>query len=292
MKSGTTAIADILALLPEVSFSSPKEPSLLMGRGYLHRNPGFIEPSLEERDAVYAQCFADALPGTLWGEGSVVYLSDPESPAIVTSRNSDVKMIFVLRDPAKRARSAFLYARSKFDEPADSMELAFEEELLGKRDKFLPTLRHLEYSSYVQHLERWQKVLKPGHLLLIEFEAYAKSPLTEIQRICAFLDINPPKSLPTKERSNVTVHSETKLARMVMRFLYQPSGLKMALKRILPGRLRSKLKVGLQDQLAARQGKPEPVSERCSQIMETRFSGMKDELEVKFAFRPQHWTSG
>ncbi len=292
MKAGTTAIADILASLPQVSFSVPKEPTLLMRHAYKARNPEFYVPPDSELDAEYAKHFAQARAETLWGEGSVAYLADPDSPAIVTGRNRDVKVIFILRDPAARARSAYLYSRSTFDEPASTMEQAFHEENDGSRDDFWPTLRHLNYSDYPQHLRRWQQALKPGNMLIIEFESYVRAPNQSIEQICDFLGIDAPETLPAKERSNITVATDTPFKHQTMKLLHTRNGLKSLLKPMLPRRFRERLKLRIQDYIATGQGKAEPASAACNEIMAIRFSGMQNKLAEEFGFKPQYWTSG
>ncbi|RBP77903.1 sulfotransferase domain-containing protein [Rhodobacter sp. 140A] len=292
MKAGTTSVADILSELPQISFSVPKEPTLLMRHDYEQQNPEFFVPAPAEMEATYRAHFVHARPNTLWGEGSVAYLADPDSPSLVTARNPDVKVVILLRDPLRRSLSAYHYSRSTFDEPASTMEQALEEELAGKRHNFWPTLRHMNYSSYPQHLRRWEAALKPGNLLLLEFEAYVRSPQESIARICDFLGIEVPERLPNKERSNVTVTLDTPLKRRVMQVMHTQNSLKSLIKPMLPRRFREKLKVRIQDRLAAKQAKSEPVSDWCANTMQARFAGMQAVLAEEFDFHPQYWTSG
>lgn len=292
MKSGTTAVANILAEHPDVAFSVPKEPSLLMRHDYEAANPAHYVPPPNELDAYYAKCYAGARPEACWGEGSTAYLADPDSPTIVTSRNPQVKVIVLLRDPAKRARSAYLYTRSVFQEPAETMQDAIAEELRGMRDDYWPNLRHLYYSDYPQHLRRWQRCLKPGHLLLLEFEDYVRDPQAGIATICNFLGISVPPSLPTKKYSNATVQLDTPSKRIAMRFLYTPNRLKGVLKGVLPGRLRHRLKISLQDRLAHAQSGADATDAFCEEAMLARFAGMKEVLAQEFDFHPKYWVSG
>jgi hypothetical protein len=291
MKSGTTAVANILAEHPQIAFSVPKEPSILMRHDYEAANPGHYVPPHDEMDSFYESCYAGAPPEALWGEGSTAYLADPDSPAIVTRRNPQVKVIVLLRDPATRTRSAYFYSRSVFQEPAATMEEAFRDELSGGRDAFWPNLRHLYYSDYPQHLRRWQQHLQPGHMLLLEFEKYVRDPELGIATICNFLGIGVPAQLPAKKYSNATVVLDTPLKTAAMRFLYTPSGLKALLKRVLPGRLRYRLKISVQDRLAKSSGGIEAVNTYCNAVMEARFAGMKEVLADEFNFYPEHWSS-
>ncbi|MDV4166752.1 sulfotransferase domain-containing protein [Rhodovulum sp. FJ3] len=292
MKAGTTAVADILAEIPGIGFSVPKEPGFLMRHDYEQENPGSVPFTPDRLDDLYSACFRAAPVGALTGEATVAYFTDETSPEILVARNPEVKAIILLRDPAKRAFSGYSYCRSIYFEPAETLDAALAQELEGARDRFWPTLRHMHYSDYPQHLRRWKTQLKAGHLLILEFEDFIANPKDGIDRICAFLGIEAPEVLPTKERSNVTVVLDSPLKRAVMKILHSRNGLKSIVKPLLPGRFREKLKVRIQDRLAAGQEKPEPMSAWCKETLNARFAGMQTVLAEEFDFHPQHWTSG
>lgn len=206
--------------------------------------------------------------------------------------NPNMKAIFLLRDPAKRTRSGFLYSQSIFEEKALTMDADFEQELRGERDDFRPTLRHLNYSAYPTQLARWEAALKPGNMLILAFENFVRAPKDGLDKVCAFLGISPLETFPRAEQSNVTVALDTQYKPRVMQLLYTKNPLKSLLKPLLPGRLRQSLKTRVQDSLvSAPQAAPE-VSAYCRQVMADRFEGMQDELGGKFGFRLQYWTSG
>jgi hypothetical protein len=292
MKSGTTAIANILADLPDIEFSVPKEPSLLMRQDYAAMNQAHRVPPPDELDSLYAKCFAGAQAERLWGEGSTAYFADPDSPGIVTARNPDVRVIVLLRDPAERTRSAYLYSTSVFQEGSPTLEDAIEEELLGIRDNYWPNLRYLHYSNYPEHLRRWSAHIKPGHMLLLEFEDYVRHPESGIAKVCSFLGIPAPESLPARRFSNATVTLDSSFKRGAMRFLYTPNGIKSGLKPILPGRLRHRLKVGLQDRLAKGNTPMGQIDEAREHALRMQFAGMQKVLAEEFDFHPKYWVSG
>lgn len=291
MKSGTTSVASVLADLDAISFSIPKEPSMLMRHDYEAMNKSLYVPAATDFDAYYANCFRYAVPDSLWGEGSVAYLADPDSPRIVTARNPDVKVIAMLRDPIKRSTSAFWYTRSVFRETASTFDAAIAEELSGERDNYWPTLRHLDYSNYPKHLSRWREWVQPENLLLLEFESYIRNPMAGISAVCKFLGVAPPDSLSGKEHSNSTVILDNRVKRAVMQTLHTSNPLKTLAKKILPAPTRARLKVGIQDRVSGT-SKPIPPSDASMQIMNERFAGMKSVLLTDFNFDAQHWTSG
>lgn len=292
MKAGTTTLARYLEQHKNICFSLPKEPGVFLNKGYEGRNPDFRGPGFASAQEAFENCFREARTGQLLGEGTVAYFSAPESPDLFCSANPDIKAIFLLRDPAKRTQSAFHYSRSIFEEKAATMDIAFEEELGGKRENYWPTLRHLDYSSYSGHLDRWKSNLKPGNMLLLEFEEFVREPLAGLTNICTFLEVAPPEELPEGEKTNVTVVLDSPIKRNAMRLLYTKNPVKSILKPLLPARFRQNMKTKMQDALVSGSQETPHISPFCEQVMTETFSGMKEELAERFNFKPQQWTSG
>ena len=99
MKAGTTSLFNWIAAQSEVFVPTVKEP------GY------FGDPRAWKRGLEwYASLFADARPGQLTGEASVIY-THPSRSATVASRVGRVlpnaKLIFLARDPVERLRSHY-----------------------------------------------------------------------------------------------------------------------------------------------------------------------------------------
>lgn len=292
MKAGTTTMSEYLATLPQISFSVPKEPTLLMRHDYEQMPADLLVPPADAFEDVYLNCFRHARPNTLWGEGSTGYFADPTSPRLLAARNRNIKAIFLLRDPVDRTQSSFLYSRSTYREPAPTLDQAIREELSGMRDSYVPTLRHLYYSCYTTHLDNWRRHIGTEQMLLLEFEHFIRDPLEVLRRVCAFLRVEAPLNLPLVP-ANRTVSNGSRFNDAVMRLLYTSNPIKGALKPFLRPKFRSRLKHQVQDHLADRSGPSRaPTSPYAQAAMDERFRDMRSTLRARFAFEPRYWTSG
>ena len=109
MKSGTTALANLLNSHDAIEMAIPKEPSLLMRSNYEEISKGFKVIDKEDIEKQYSLCFKGFSKKSLWGEASVAYFADADSPEIIFSRNKNAKIIIMLREPVSRAISSFFY---------------------------------------------------------------------------------------------------------------------------------------------------------------------------------------
>ena len=136
-RSSTSALARYLTEQPNVEITDPKEPHFLAHANDPpnYQGPGddfLINDRVITDPADYEALFANALEGTLIGEGSVTTLAFPEAsiPNIERYCSRDVKLIVCLRDPVERMFSSYLYLRSRDRETVTTFEeaLALEPE--------------------------------------------------------------------------------------------------------------------------------------------------------------------
>ena len=92
--------------------------------------------------AWYENQFKDWNGEQLIGEKTPAYLHTPEVPERISDTISDIKLIFILRDPVSRAYSYYWLLR-RFGDVSESFEKA-----VWQRD-------YLERGKYVKHIERY-----------------------------------------------------------------------------------------------------------------------------------------
>lgn len=154
-RGGSTALYKKLAAHPALLLCEPKEPHFLAHAGI---RPNYAGPRDEHTinrvtvsdPARYAELFAAKGPDQLAGEASVSTMAYPERSiaAIRDYCSEDIKLIFCLRDPAKRAFSAHQYLRSRGIEPIADVLDAIAQEPLRIEDNWHHMWHYLRLSRY------------------------------------------------------------------------------------------------------------------------------------------------
>ena len=196
-RSGTTALAYALAQHPDVFLTSPKEMHFL---AYANENPVFTGPGDEETvtrtlvtDPVeYSALFKGSEGHAARGEGSVssLYLPEKALDSIAKYADPAVKVIVMLREPAKRSHSSYLYLRARGFEHLESFEeaLAAEDERVASGYHHMWHLRGM--SRYAKQLPVFAEALGDNLLVLVQ-EEYVSDQNAELSRVCSFLGIDP-----------------------------------------------------------------------------------------------------
>ncbi len=119
-------------------------------------------------------------PGQLMGDISPGYLAAPEAATRIVDAYPDAKLFVVVRHPLRRAIAAYL-ANREIDTTIARMNAA-------------EYLTHYQaeqrQSSYALHLEQYFAFYSPVTLKVIIYEELANSPLTVMQDLYAYIDIN------------------------------------------------------------------------------------------------------
>ena len=180
-KSGTTYLAKVLSLHPEVFFSEPKELMF------------FSKAGITRKD--YRQYKADYFSGARgerWiGEGSTTYL---QWPAALDNLRAFIpgkpRFIVCLRQPTEKAVSFFIHnwRRNRY-QPQTSLSdtLAMP---LG--------ISPLATSLYTPSLRRWLAVYPRECFAFLNFDWLCSDPTVFVRRATDFLDIAPSTEIPAK----------------------------------------------------------------------------------------------
>ena len=148
-KSATTLLADQFRRHPEVSFCHRKEPH------YFSRESNWAE-NIDDYHGLYTQ-----RPGHIYGEASTTYSRFPlypHVPSVLRDYNPELKLIYVVRDPIERMKSAYMHSYAK-----GRVRIKIDEALL-ERSFFL------NVSRYGVQIRWYLEQFPPEQLLLLTFE--------------------------------------------------------------------------------------------------------------------------
>lgn len=169
-KCGTSSLANQLAAHPAICFSEIKEP------GYFHQTADW-QAGLDRYHSLYAP-----EPGQLCGEGSTFYTFFPEFTEThrrLYDYNPDLKLIYIMRQPVERIVS--LYAHNVVRD-------------LEKRPPEVAVLQEPSYinrSRYGVQIRPYLELFGPENVLLLIFEEYTTDQINTLERVAAFLGIDP-----------------------------------------------------------------------------------------------------
>ena len=109
----------------------------------------------------------------------------------------DLKAIYLLRNPVDRSWSGYRYNVTRSGQDRSDQ---------AAMDGFLTRSAAIERAAYADHIDRWARHLKPGHLLVGFYDALQHHPQALLSDISRFLECSPLQ--PVSERVNVSVRIE------------------------------------------------------------------------------------
>ncbi|QNN24879.1 sulfotransferase domain-containing protein [Planctomycetales bacterium ZRK34] len=179
-KSGTTYLGRCLERHCEV-FMLPWE------------NPYFVDPYYQENtiDSV-TKCFDDAKEGLVCVMKRPDYLSEAPVAARLANDIPDVKLIVILRNPVKRAISAYYHYMLRNCLPLASPEHGLRQILDHAYDaqRYPAASWILDYGNYGEALARYDQYFEPDRMHVIIWEQFIKDQAIHLDALCRFLDVS------------------------------------------------------------------------------------------------------
>lgn len=161
-RSGTTFLYHLLDQHPEIEMARPlrPEPKFFLG----------ASPSLDD----YRRLFPGKPGAHVFGEKSTSYIEHPEVARIGRSLLSELRVIFVLRDPVERAISNYQFSVENGVETMPVDEAIFNEET--RRDDYdrvrfsVSPFAYVSRGHYYGFIRQWEEILgrDPIHIVVLE----------------------------------------------------------------------------------------------------------------------------
>ena len=186
-RAGTTWLYELLDRHPDVYMARPLKPE-----------PKFflVDHIYAKGLAFYAETwFAAAGAARLAGEKSTDYLESAAAAERIARDLPRVKLIFILREPADRAFSNYLWTKMngiETEEFATALRLEDEREKnLPERWRFARPFSYFSRGLYADLLAPYFERFERRQILVVRYEDIAARPQALAERIHRFLGVGP-----------------------------------------------------------------------------------------------------
>jgi len=186
-RSGTTWLYELLDRHPEVHMAQPvkPEPKFFLVDHIYDKGLGFYSDTW----------FKSAAEGRLAGEKSTDYLESAAAAARIARDLPHVKLVFILREPADRAYSNYLWTRMNgLETEGFDTALRLEEQRereLPERWKFTRPFSYFSRGLYADLLEEYFRRIAREQMLILRFEDIHSRRHDLAERLHRFLGIAP-----------------------------------------------------------------------------------------------------
>ena len=172
MKAGTTSLFHYLREHPQIFMPKIKEVDFFTGTTNWGRGMGWYERQFAAATSDYVAI----------GEASTAYTKYPHFPGVpdrIVEHLPDVKLVYVIRHPIDRIRSHYQH------------RVAVGAETKPLEQAVLDNPIYVDYSKYAMQAERYLRLFREDHLLLVTSEALRDDRHATVRHVYAFLGVNP-----------------------------------------------------------------------------------------------------
>jgi len=181
-KAGTTSLYMYLRKISGIYMSPEKEPNYFS----INYNPKKRITKIRDRGR-YLKLFKNVNNEKIIGEASTSYLADPDAPKLIHQISPNAKILISLRDPVERKYSNYLMRfRNAGTQNSFHDEINLKEKNLTKNNESTVTKQQF----YFQNVKRYFEMFGRNQVKIIFFEEFIKNPLTTINDILMFLELD------------------------------------------------------------------------------------------------------
>ncbi|MEP7141323.1 MAG: sulfotransferase [Ferruginibacter sp.] len=179
-KAGTSSFYNWISQHPEIE--GPKE---MKDTHYFTLNKYF-----EKGNNWLESFYGNKNGATVRLQGAVNYIFLEEAPEKILAYNAESKFIVVLRDPARRAFSAFKYFQKLGVEKRLFTESLNDEMMKpGNDDHFRNNFTYLNHGYYYKQLQNWLKYFRKEQFCILIYEELFKNPEHYLKQVFEFLGV-------------------------------------------------------------------------------------------------------
>jgi len=175
MKAGTSSLRDMLRQHSNVD----------LYRGEIHY---FDKLNLFEQGTEWYHEHFDFSRGgrVLNGDKSPSYSLDPEAPARIHAYNPEARIIWIFRDPVKRAVSNFHHAKKRNQDAMSIEDSLSQAEALATKNS---PAAYLFRSQYERHLASFERYFAEDRHYILIFEELLADPDAEVGKLLQWLGL-------------------------------------------------------------------------------------------------------
>lgn len=189
-KAATTSIFFYLSAHPQICASSMKETRFFLDSDYPIKSKYRFEAGLIKYQEFFNHCSdreflrLEATPDYLYSQNTHQKISDSLPNALLG---------FVLREPVSRLISWYRFAKQRGLLSTDiSIDEYIKRQLQNSINSNTPQhMRVLDQGRYSVYLKPYYELYEPGRILVMFFEGVNRSPITVVNELCEFTDIDP-----------------------------------------------------------------------------------------------------
>ena len=223
-KAGTTSLYEYLSEHPQVFVPEVKEIQYFVDDCFYDQGPEYLS-------AFYSKVTSDQVKGLAY----VHMLPFADCPKRVADFNPKMKLIVMLRDPVKRAFSAYNFAmKNGWEDPKVSFSESLTLEAARLKGNYTERyeLAYFHNGLYHQHLSNWKKFFDDSQLLIITDSELKHKRAETLERVFSFLGVN--------DQADINLHVEhnkaggVKNAKLQKVLLDKEAGWKRKLGKVVP----------------------------------------------------------
>lgn len=268
-KSGTSSLYYYLKQHPQIYMPASrdqKEPDFFTLEGESRERIGPYG-TFEMRNAItdiesYRSLFEGVTDEIAIGEASTSYIYSVKAPQRIHHYIPDAKIIAILRDPAERAYSHFLFSSSNGREPLNDFAKTLQAEDWRVENNWSFQWHHKRRGFYYVQLQRYFDLFDPRQIKVYLYEDLRSNPAELMQDVFNFLGVDETFVANVNKKHNPTLVPKNQTMNTL---LNRPNPIKAVLKSLFPKKLRK----SLADSLKQRNlGKPELSKKIRKQLIE------------------------
>ena len=279
-KSGTTSLYQYLSQHPQVFVPRVKEPSYFAfaAAGQEGNTQVFFKSvkTLTEYETLYK----DASNFVAVGDVSPEYMTSPIAAQIIRKNVPHARLIAILRNPVERAYSDFLmYRRDGREKQTDfAKALDMQAERASKRD---PTGFYVSTGFYGEQLARYYESFPAAQIKVFLMEELQTDALSTLSQMFEFLRVD-----QTFVPDNLTIYNRSGIASnyLVNKLFQYRSFVAPLARRLIPGKLRTRIRNKLEDNL-----KKPPLQPEVRQSLKETYRADVHLLERLTGKACRHW---
>ncbi|MDQ0162558.1 sulfotransferase family protein [Aeribacillus alveayuensis] len=211
-KSGTTTLHDLLIQHPDIYLPTVKETKFFQDNKKFEQGIDFYEKMY------FSRCKSAKAVGEIDPE----YMYFEEVPErIYKSLGKDIKIIFMLRNPADRAYSHYLMSyRRDYEKHSFIEAINLERERISLGDFEKNHFSYVDRGFYAKQIKRYLKYFPLENMKFIIFEEFVKNKKSVLSDIFSFLGVSQDVDIQTDLKSNEAGEPKFKFLRD---FIYKPN---------------------------------------------------------------------